>query len=860
MEPDEGPPAKKKSSYEDRCIFCEGSLATTDDPVVANPTMDGLKSILKAAELRQDEVFERLSPISNDILNADIKVRFHIRCRANYTTKRNIRYARKDAASDDQGSRPSGLSRLRRLDTSKFNVRSDCLICGKSYKWNEKLTQISTGKGESTRTRVLNAAIERNDEAIKMRMLAYPDLFAMDAKYHRSCYSHYISENNIQAAKAKMNRAPEHQADDPAFNHLCQEIESTILSTESTITTLSSLNEQLSNFSKELGRDDELLTRNLKLKLIKHFGDKLSFISQPGKSDLVCSSDITVSDALKTVVQLQVHVNEGGECELQSTGEGSDDDIVVLHKAAGIIQNSISSLTFQSQWYDPSGKINVSESKAFVPNALYNFIAWCTSKKDFDEAVTYDSMTDLGKSALKVLAICHNLISLHCRIGTPMTFSLGVRMHHEHGSKELIEDLSSIGHSVSYDEVRKFLTSIAEDQLSSQAGLFVPRDLSPFEPGKTDTTLDAAIDNFDQNEETIDGKNTTHAMAIVVYQRSPPPEEHVPIPRSSRKSLGTDATDEDEIQRYNKPHKKPEPSVTWESKRFEDREHPAVVTQDLTWLLARVDAAGCPNIPAWGGFNSLVTTRVVPKARIRYLPFVSGPPSDYSTIYTSLLKLASLAGALGQDHILVTADMAIYSKAQQILWTEPDPLSGKVTMRLGGMHLTMAFIASIGKLFGDGGLHHILTASDVYADGTTSSMLQGKQYDRGLRGIRLVHEALSHFFLSSAESFAAKNGLPWFDDSTRHLIKELDNTFKAQSPDACAAICEEIDVPSTVLETIDAFKASGKKQSATFCFWLNFLEAGDVLLKLLRADREANFELHLEAVKDVIDVLLHIPM
>ena len=76
-------------------------------------------------------------------------------------------------------------------------------------------------------------------------------------------------------------------------------------------------------------------------------------------------------------------------------------------------------------------------------------------------------------------------------------------------------------------------------------------------------------------------------------------------------------------------------------------------------------------------------------------------------------------------------------------------------MRRGGMHLTMAFIASIGKLFGDGGLNHILAASDVYAYGTATSLLQGKQYSKGMNGIRLVHEALSHLFLSSVEMFAA---------------------------------------------------------------------------------------------------------
>ncbi len=44
-------------------------------------------------------------------------------------------------------------------------------------------------------------------------------------------------------------------------------------------------------------------------------------------------------------------------------------------------------------------------------------------------------------------------------------------------------------------------------------------------------------------------------------------------------------------------------------------------------------------------------------------------------------------------------------------------------MRLGGMHITMAYLASIGKLFGDGGLFDILTESDVYAEGTARQLL-----------------------------------------------------------------------------------------------------------------------------------------
>ena len=173
--------------------------------------------------------------------------------------------------------------------------------------------------------------------------------------------------------------------------------------------------------------------------------------------------------------------------------------------------------------------------------------------------------------------------------------------------------------------------------------------------------------------------------------------------------------------------------------------------------MARVWGDDDSCVPAWSGFNALVSTNSVPAAKIRYLPFISASPSDLSTIFTTLLRLVEIAQELGQYHILVTADLAIYSKAQQILWSRPKSLEGKVTMRLGGMHLIMAFLASIGNIFGDDGLHDILVSSDVYASATANQMLQGKHNARAIRGIRLAHEALTHLFLTAAEDFVTKN-------------------------------------------------------------------------------------------------------
>ena len=103
----------------------------------------------------------------------------------------------------------------------------------------------------------------------------------------------------------------------------------------------------------------------------------------------------------------------------------------------------------------------------------------------------------------------------------------------------------------------------------------------------------------------------------------------------------------------------------------------------------------------------------------------------------------------------------------------------------------------------------------------------------------MVHETLFHLFLSAAEIFSMKNKLPLLVDETTHFIRDLENTFKMQIPEACTTVCQEIRLSSSLLSTMKKFKHTGREQSATFRYWISFLDAGDTLLKLLWADREA---------------------
>lgn len=175
------------------CIMCGKHLQKGRK----NPTVEGLQRILNLAQQRDEEVHKTLAPYTDEILLSKIKVSYHLACRANYCSKKTNS---KQQITNFESVSSFETRRQTRIDTSSFEIRRDCFICGKATLRPEPLIPIPTGTGAGTRDKVLQAAVERFDDDVHFRLLSCPDLFAYDAKYHKSCLSHYISKRNIAAA------------------------------------------------------------------------------------------------------------------------------------------------------------------------------------------------------------------------------------------------------------------------------------------------------------------------------------------------------------------------------------------------------------------------------------------------------------------------------------------------------------------------------------------------------------------------------------------------------------------------------------------------------------------------------------
>ena len=146
-------------------------------------------------------------------------------------------------------------------------------------------------------------------------------------------------------------------------------------------------------------------------------------------------------------------------------------------------------------------------------------------------------------------------------------------------------------------------------------------------------------------------------------------------------------------------------------------------------------------IPGWSGYNSLVFPDTTRLTVIGYCPMIHASSTEFSTIKTVMKKAQKICTSFDQKDVVVSFDLAIYSKAKQIIWKYPDEFPDTL-IRLGGFHITLNFLAVLGKRYQSSGIEDVLVESDAYGPGTVTSLMKGKSYNRGVRAHKLTMEAL----------------------------------------------------------------------------------------------------------------------
>ncbi|VDI33430.1 Hypothetical predicted protein [Mytilus galloprovincialis] len=109
----------------------------------------------------------------------------------------------------------------------------------------------------------------------------------------------------------------------------------------------------------------------------------------------------------------------------------------------------------------------------------------------------------------------------------------------------------------------------------------------------------------------------------------------------------------------------------------------------------------------------------------------------------------------------------------------------------GHAEVARLLLESVGKLWSEAGLKDLLVDSGVYAGTTAEQMLSGKQFNRAVRGLTLVYEALMHVLLSQFFQYCDLEDR--LADVPKHLwsrMKEANLQFESS---ACSGNSQPVD-------------------------------------------------------------------
>ena len=185
-------------------------------------------------------------------------------------------------------------------------------------------------------------------------------------------------------------------------------------------------------------------------------------------------------------------------------------------QAAQIIKNDIklcNGISIKQLCVDD---VSIEKGRCLIPESLYSFFQRLSLGKT--RKPPPDGSTLSAEKGRCVVMLGQDIIhaATNSQTKTQKHVSLAVTIHHLTGSKEVLTLLNRMGHCSSYDDDVEIINTAWAREMeaqSQQTGVVIPSNITagPF--------AQFVADNNDFNEETLDGKQTTHTTTLVVYQR-----------------------------------------------------------------------------------------------------------------------------------------------------------------------------------------------------------------------------------------------------------------------------------------------------------------------------------------------------
>ena len=439
---------------------------------------------------------------------------------------------------------------------------------------------------------------------------------------------------------------------------------------------------------------------------------------------------------------------------------------------------------------------------------------------------------------------------------TPKQIGLGLTLHQATRSATLVDLFHSAGHTVGMDTIRRLDTTIATkilDKYEQNGNVYIPNDIVQSAKGQM---VLASCDNIDVLEETIDGKNTFHSTQMMLWQRGPPPESSSASDQviGRQKALNPSVLKSlhklDRATPFSGTRPKPRldsPAIEIDTWFQSSEERNEAGSKNLAWILSRLHDVDNQHVPSWSSFNEASSTTDPPLTVAGMMPILQAPADDNDTMTTVINRFKKIADHLGQKHTVIVVDQPLYSRAKELIWASPDALLD-VVMLLGDLHICFNFLKVIGKHVESAGLDDAWVEAGLFAQNSTEAMMDGKAYYRAVRGHTLAYEALWRIKWEKFQEWLVLNNhnLDLDEEISRVaiLFNRKETGYSSDITDAVHGL-SSILRNGRVRHLLDAFDKE-LSQQPTFKFWSTYLEMVELLLDFIRANRDGNWQLHLD--------------
>ena len=725
---------------------------------------------------------------------------------------------------------------------SEFAWKSDCFFCQKSCLFDPKHFGRSDCHHVTTlplKTKILDVCSKRKDEwaiSVQRRVLDCHDLIAAEARYHESCYRNFVLGRASRDETHHQSTAGR-PADENClyfFDQVCEWLEKE--------GELRSLEEIYVEMVEVAGSAEKVYSKRwLKRKLKEKYQDHIFFSEINGKNDIVCFQNMVgylVND--KWFLDRKKDIKEEAER--------------IVLTAAKIILNDIRSSDVDNQWYPTNEVIeDCKKEKEWLPTHLRLML---------ESIIKYPvKQASIGQAIVGAIRPRSSM--------PPIMFGLGVQLDHVFGSKWLLSQLNRLGFCASSHSVNCYKQAVVQNEdVSDIISNYIPGSFTQW-----------SADNVDHNVRSLDGHGTLHAMGIVASTTSSNNNHALPMSKIARqriqkvgnvikgKGIPIIQYIAPEISGLSKINFKPllqlqQPYVL-----------PFGTSLDLLWHLSIFFSKS--SRPNWSGYMSNASAGSYPgKSTISILPIIDLDPTNLSCIFSTLRFIEEQANIINIPTPVVTFDQPLWLKATEIVSAK----SMNIVLVLGGFHLMMSFLGSIGTVMNGSGLSDALQS--IYAPKAVEHMMSGKAVSRALRGHFLLASALMTQLLDQCfpelsndqeridDPFQESD-----DDSLIHqesneepvVIKSILNECEVDQIESLCknvleggAECVELVNSSEEiykLRTIfEEYKEKLIKSSRTAKLWIQYLEYINILQLFIRAERTGNWNLHLVSIGKMINL------